>query len=142
MLIAQAVLNVHDAAVTDFSRRLRELFEARGWDVMELVRKTGLSRGAVSRHLNGRADPHYPIKVVYAQALGVPVEELAGRVQKRLVLSEGLSTKIRDYAKGNGHDDPIVWLTEVVEFHAPLGAAETASPHPHSGAEGKQPAAH
>jgi transcriptional regulator with XRE-family HTH domain len=124
MLIAQGVLPAQTLAVEEFSKRLRELFGETGWDVAELVRRTGLSRGAVSRHLNGKAEPHYPIKVVYAQVLakelGKNPEEILRPDRKEaerttLTLPPELSQRIRTYASWVGAE-PIRWLEGVVEF--------------------------
>lgn len=78
MVIHKELQADYSGCVSNFSENLRRAFEATGWDVAELVRRTGLSRGAVSRHLNGKADPHYPIKVAYAQVLKTTVDDLMG----------------------------------------------------------------
>ncbi len=64
-------VKVPDAAAIEFGRRLRALREERGLSIEDVVRASGIDRGAVS-HLEGGEDANPTVGTLerYARALG------------------------------------------------------------------------
>lgn len=59
-----------------FARRLRELMEAKGLTQAELAAKVGIGQPAISMMLGRTCRPQRKTVLRFAQALGVPTEEL------------------------------------------------------------------
>lgn len=59
--------------ITSISQRLREALDAAGKKQIDLVRETGLDRGAISSYLSGKYEPKQ--KAIYKMALALDVNE-------------------------------------------------------------------
>lgn len=73
---AAGVLAGMDRDEAAFAARVRELMETRGLTQAELAAKVGIGQPAVSMMLNRECRPQRKTVVRFAEALGVPPEEL------------------------------------------------------------------
>lgn len=114
---------------------LRKLFSDREWNVNELAERAGLSRGAVSRHLNGKVDPDFATWKKYAGAFGLDIDqfdhmrkggggliivkeplpqmELSGDDGTKLVVAEEIVREMKRQADLEGRDF-LEWLEDVI----------------------------
>jgi len=73
---AKAVLASMDEQEAVFAQRVRELMDTQGLSQAELAAKVGIGQPAVSMMLNRACRPQRKTVLRFAQALGVPPEEL------------------------------------------------------------------
>ena len=62
-----------NAPIASISQRLREALEAAGKKQADLVRETGLDRGAISSYLSGKYEPKQ--KAIYKMSVALNVSE-------------------------------------------------------------------
>lgn len=62
--------------------RLRELREAAGWSRTELARRAGVNARTIEAYETGNAEATVPRFTRLADALGVTLDELAGRPRR------------------------------------------------------------
>lgn len=67
------------AEVPTFGLRLALAMEAGGWSAYKLAEQTGVSRQTISRLVNDEREPGLGVLLALAEALGVSLDELAGR---------------------------------------------------------------
>lgn len=63
----------------EFGRQLEHLLAERGLKPADLSRMTGLSTGLISNYMNNRSKPTLGNAVLIADAIGVSMDDLAGR---------------------------------------------------------------
>jgi lambda repressor-like predicted transcriptional regulator len=73
---AKDLLAAMDEQEAVFANRVRERMEAQGLSQTELAAKVGIGQPAVSMMLNRSCRPQRKMVLRFAQALGVPSEEL------------------------------------------------------------------
>ncbi|HEY7426547.1 MAG TPA: helix-turn-helix transcriptional regulator [Gemmataceae bacterium] len=73
---AKNILARMDEEESFFAHRLRELMAARGLTQAELAAKVGIGQPAISMMLNRACRPQRKTVLRFAQALGVPAEEM------------------------------------------------------------------
>jgi lambda repressor-like predicted transcriptional regulator len=69
-------LDKMDQEESFFAQRLRELMEAKGWTQAQLADKVGIGQPAISMMLNRACRPQQKTVLRFAQAFGVPPEDL------------------------------------------------------------------
>ena len=114
-----------DKPIASISQRLREALDATGKKQADLVRETGLDRGAISSYLSGKYEPKQKAIFKMAQALDVSEAWLLGYdvPKKRTAEQKKNDDLVQVIAKLR--KDPEFF--EVVSKLASLPAAEYAS---------------
>ena len=65
-----------DAQEATFAERLKEALEAKGWTQWQLAEQTGVKQPAISNMLNRQSRPQMRTVKRFAEALGIPPEQL------------------------------------------------------------------
>lgn len=71
-----------------FKTRISELLQEHGLRQAELCRMTGIPTSLMSNYVKGKASPTLPNAQAIADAFGVTLDELVGRVAKSEVMCE------------------------------------------------------
>lgn len=92
-MVSPVIQIVYAAAVPEpFGNLLARLIAERKWHVQEVAARTRFSRSTIYRHLDGRTIPRPHDREKYAEAFGMPVEDLDAMWSRPQVVGHSLGS--------------------------------------------------